>query len=106
MGETRKRWLITSSLLGLSLGGPLGLSAVDPAKSQLDFFENKIRPIFVNHCYKCHSQEATKVKGGLLLDSREGWLKGGDSGPALVPFSPEKSLLIKAVRYTDENLQM
>src|SRR6185295_16358485 len=58
------------------------------------------------HCYKCHSSEAEKVKGALLLDTREGLLKGGETGPAIVPGDAEKSLLIKAVRYTDENLQM
>jgi hypothetical protein len=76
----------------------------DPA--QIEFFESKIRPVLVDHCYECHSQDADKVKGGLLLDTKEGLLKGGDSGPAIVPGDPEKSLLIKAVRYTDEDLQM
>ena len=72
----------------------------------VEMFEKHIRPIFIENCYKCHSAEAEKVKGGLLLDTREGILKGGETGPALVPGNPEKSLLIKAVRYTDENLQM
>src|SRR6266404_5797284 len=71
-----------------------------------EFFETKIRPILVENCYKCHSSEAEKVKGGFLLDTREHLLKGGDTGPAVVPGEPDKSLLIKAVRYTDENLQM
>ncbi|HEY6225934.1 MAG TPA: DUF1549 domain-containing protein, partial [Verrucomicrobiae bacterium] len=78
--------------------------AIEPA--QLEFFEQKIRPLFVDNCYECHSLQSKKVKGGLLLDTRDGLLKGGDSGPAIVPGDPEKSLLIKAVRYTDENLQM
>src|SRR4051812_8412460 len=69
---------------------------------QIEFFEKKIRPIFVERCYKCHSAASEKVKGGLLLDSREGLLKGGDSGPAIVPGDPEKSILIKALRQTDE----
>ena len=69
---------------------------------QIEFFEKKIRPIFVERCYKCHSAASEKVKGGLLLDSREGLLKGGDSGPAIVPGDPEKSILIKAIRQTDE----
>jgi mono/diheme cytochrome c family protein len=80
--------------------------AADPSKAQLDFFEGKIRPVLANNCYKCHSTKAEKVKGGLLLDSREGVLKGGDSGPALVPGNPDTSLLIKAIRYTDPDLQM
>src|SRR6476620_6762654 len=81
-------------------------NAADLSPAQTQFFENKIRPILANNCYKCHSQQAEKVKAGLLLDSREGLLKGGESGPAIVPGDPEKSLLIKAVRYTDPDIQM
>jgi cytochrome c553 len=80
--------------------------AAEPTKAQIDFFENKIRPVLANNCYKCHSTSSEKVKGGLLLDSREALLKGGDTGAAIVPGDPEKSLLIKAVRYTDPDLQM
>jgi hypothetical protein len=80
--------------------------AADLTRAQLDFFENKIRPVLADNCYKCHSTLAEKVKGGLLLDSRDGWLKGGDSGPVIVPGDPNASLLIKAIRYTDTDLQM
>src|SRR5688572_15304673 len=73
---------------------------------QIEFFEKKIRPTLAEHCYKCHSAGAEKIKGGLLLDSREGWVKGGDSGSAISPGKPDESLLIKAVRYTDPDLQM
>ncbi len=62
--------------------------------------------MLAKNCYKCHSSESLKVKGGLLLDTRDGLLKGGDTGPALVPGDPDKSLLIKAVRYADPDLQM
>src|SRR4051812_4162346 len=72
----------------------------------IEFFEKKVRPILVEHCYECHSADAKKVKGGLLLDTRDGTLKGGDNGPAILPGNPDKSLMIKAVRYTDEDLQM
>jgi mono/diheme cytochrome c family protein len=95
-----------------ALSFALGSSAATPAAApqltatQTQFFENKIRPILSQNCYKCHSAEATKVKGGLLLDTRDGVLKGGDSGPVVLPGDPEKSLLIKAVRYTDPDLQM
>ena len=70
------------------------------------FFENKVRPLLVKHCYECHSQEAGKQKGGLLLDRREGWQIGGDAGPSLVPGNAEKSLLMHSLRYLDEDLQM
>jgi len=92
-------WLVSST--GLLAATPASLDAAG-----VEMFEKHIRPIFVENCYKCHSSEAEKVKGGLLLDTREGILKGGETGPAIVPGNPEKSLLIKAVRYTDENLQM
>src|SRR5262245_50142894 len=70
------------------------------------FFERKVRPVLVEHCYGCHSAQAKKQRGGLLLDSREGLRKGGDLGPALVPGRPEQSRLIRAVRYGDEDLRM
>src|SRR6267378_676673 len=82
------------------------LVEVRGADDGVEFFEKKIRPLLVEHCYKCHGAQSEKVKGGLLLDTREGVLKGGDTGAAIVPGDPEKSLLIKAVRYTDPDLQM
>jgi cytochrome c553 len=71
-----------------------------------DFFENKIRPILVTSCYPCHSSSATKLKGGLSVEYHETLLKGGETGPAIIPGDPERSLLIKAVRYGDPDLQM
>jgi hypothetical protein len=92
-------------LLAIVLRNSSG-SAAEPAKAQLDFFENKVRPIFTDNCYKCHNPAKGKVKANLELDWKGGWEKGGDAGPAVVPGDPEKSLLIKAVRYTDPDLQM
>jgi hypothetical protein len=68
-------------------------------------FESKIRPILVEHCYECHSADK-KHKGNLLLDTKDGTLKGGDTGPAIVPGDPSKSLLLKAVKWQDKDLQM
>jgi hypothetical protein len=68
-------------------------------------FESKIRPLLVEHCYECHSAEK-KQKGNLLLDTQEATLKGGDTGPALVPGDPANSLLLRAVKWTDKDLQM
>ena len=76
------------------------------AEDDFTFFETKIRPVLVEHCYKCHSAEAEKIKGGLRLDSKAEVLKGGDSGPAIVPGQPSESLLIKAIGYGDKDLQM
>src|SRR5438045_7619656 len=79
----------------------------EPQTMDFDFFEKKIRPVLVERCYKCHSASAEKVKGGLLLDSREGMLKGGESGkPAVVAGDVGKSRLIEAIRYTNDDLQM
>ena len=100
--------LALNFLLLILLGAMISPSAfaIEPTPAQLDFFESKIRPILADRCYKCHSTFAEKIKGGLLLDSREALLKGGDSGVAIVPGNPEGSLLIKAIRYTDPDLQM
>lgn len=71
--------------------------AADPEK--LAFFESRIRPVLVQHCYKCHSAESKEVRGGLLVDSRQGLLQGGDSGPALVPGDPSAGELLAALRH-------
>ena len=96
------------NLLTIFLGALISSNALaaDLTRAQSDFFENKIRPVLADNCYKCHSTFAEKIKGGLQLDSREALLKGGDTGKAIVPGDPENSLLIKAVRYTDPDLQM
>jgi hypothetical protein len=72
----------------------------------LAFFESKIRPVLAEHCYSCHSAKAKKPKGKLLLDTASGLRKGGESGPAIVPGEPDKSLLIRALRHTDPDLKM
>jgi hypothetical protein len=56
-------------------------ASAQPDAAGIEFFEKKIRPLLIENCYKCHSHESEKVKGGLLLDTREGLLKGGDTGP-------------------------
>jgi mono/diheme cytochrome c family protein len=74
------------------------------AEAHAEFFENKIRPILAHNCFECHGPE--KQKAGLRLDSRAAALAGGDLGPALIEGNPDKSLMIQAVRYTDDHLQM
>ena len=76
--------------------------AADPAGVQ--FFEAKIRPVLIKHCYECHSAESKSLKGGLLVDTAEGLKTGGDSGPSLFPGKPEDSVLLQALRY--ENYEM
>ncbi|MBK7876441.1 MAG: DUF1549 domain-containing protein [Planctomycetes bacterium] len=77
-----------------------------PPASDVEFFEARIRPLFVTHCYECHSTEAGKAKGGLKLDTGAALAAGGDSGAVLVPGDPDASLLVTAVRYGDLSLQM
>jgi hypothetical protein len=77
-------------------------AALSPMEQQ--FFESQVRPLLIKHCYECHSSEAKILKGGLRLDSRGGWMQGGDSGPAIVPGEPDESLLIEAIRY--QSLEM
>jgi hypothetical protein len=94
-----------AAFLLLALGAA---PAADEAQG-VDFFESKIRPVLADKCYGCHSVEAEgrkKLKGALYLDSKEGTLKGGDEGPAVVPGDLDKSLLIKAIRYHDDDLAM
>ena len=77
-----------------------------PTAEELAFFEKKIRPVLVDKCYKCHSAGAEKIKGSLVLDTREGIRKGGDTGHAVVPGDVKASLLIKAIGYEDSDLAM
>ena len=77
---------------------------VKDSQESLAFFESKIRPVLVEQCYSCHSQEAAtkgKLKGGLYLDSKEGLQRGGDTGPALSSEHTEESLILKALRYEE-----
>ena len=93
-----------------ALGLFAGILAFGPPTSHATegfaFFESKVRPILVNNCYECHSEASGKHKGGLFLDRRAGWQSGGDSGPAILPGDTDQSLLLRAVHYRNENLQM
>jgi hypothetical protein len=80
-----------------------------PAPQAIEFFEKKIRPVLTEHCHACHSADAEKnkkLKGGLQLDTRDGVLKGGDSGPAIVPGKAADSLLVKTLHYAAGEVQM
>jgi hypothetical protein len=87
--------------LGLFL---LTLLRQDP--EGVDFFERTIRPLFAERCYGCHSARAPKLKGGLRLDTPEGLRQGGTSGAVFAAGDPDRSLLVRAVRYQDEELRM
>ena len=90
---------LQSLLLLLTVLLPVRVFGQDSA----DFFDRRVRPLLVNRCYACHT---TAESGGLRLDSREGLLKGGKSGPAIVPGKPDESLLIKATTYKHDRLKM
>lgn len=95
---------VVASSLASAVFAVAAPAKIDP--EQLAFFEKKIRPVFAEHCYKCHSTQAEKLKGGLYVDSKEGLLKGGTSGPAIVPGKPEKSLLVKDLKSTNPDEMM
>src|SRR5439155_21910157 len=79
-------------------------TAAELSKEHVEFFEKRIRPVLVEHCYECHSAQSEKLKGKLLLDNRESARKGGETGPAVVPGDADASLLVQALRY--ENFEM
>ncbi len=95
-----KSWLLATFALLLAFP----THAATPPPAQLEFFEKNIRPVLAAECYECHA--STKKKGGLVLDTRDGLLQGGESGPAIVPGQPESSLLIQALRHTHPTLKM
>ncbi len=78
--------------------------ADDAINKSIELFEKQVRPTLIEQCIRCHGSE--KQQGGLRLDTREGWSKGGDSGPPIVPGEPDKSLLLSAIRYENPDLEM
>ena len=101
-----RRFLILIAILLESnlFGGPLASDghAESTARQELQFFEQHVRPLLATHCFECHGSK--KQFSELRVDSRDGLLRGGENGPALVPGKPEESLLIEAVRR--ESLEM
>lgn len=92
-------------LAGLLIAIRSAVSTVAAEAEHLEFFENRVRPILAEHCYPCHSASAGKTKGGLRLDVKAGWEKGGANGPALIPGKPSESLLLQAIRGTAPDLE-
>ncbi|SIO61595.1 Planctomycete cytochrome C [Singulisphaera sp. GP187] len=106
-GESLGRIVAVSiALLAVAAGSPGSVAAAAPGQDGNTFFEKNIRPILVERCYECHSKQSKKIRGGLSLDLKDGWVKGGDLGPSIEPGKPDTSLLIQAVRYDDEDLKM
>src|SRR2546430_5359541 len=101
MGLGIMLWVASTLQGGEATGGGLKFS-----REEVEFYQKQVQPILEENCYNCHSHQADKIKGGFVLDSREGLLKGGDDGAVIVLGEPEKSVLIKAVRHEDEDLKM
>ncbi|MBK8038534.1 MAG: PSD1 domain-containing protein [Verrucomicrobiaceae bacterium] len=101
--------------LSISLIALTRLPAADTAENahagiapdQLAFFEKNIRPVLVEHCYKCHSSESEKVKGGLTLDTKQATLLGGESGhPGITPGSISESTVYQAMTWKNDDMEM
>ncbi len=99
--------LVAAACAQLSFAPSLALSG-EPAAfapDKVEYYEQQVKPILVTSCLKCHGAEE-KIKGGLRLTSRQGLIEGGDTGPAVTLDHPDKSLILKAIGYKDEDLQM
>lgn len=101
--------IMTKSLLLACCFGTFSLLAIDVraedeqklTPESIQFFESKIRPVLVEHCYRCHSVDGQGVRGGLAVDHRDALLAGGESGPAIVPGNLQESMLWNAINYQD-----
>src|SRR5688572_2827394 len=92
--------------IGGTVRADVSSPTVPASAEDVAFFETKVRPVLADHCYRCHSGKSEKLKGGLLLDTREAVLKGGETGPSVVPGKPEQSRLVEAIGYLNVDLQM
>jgi hypothetical protein len=97
--------LISSPFFAVAIAAVHAPLHAEPTAAHLEFYEKKIRPILVNHCYSCHSAD-TKPAGGLRVDDHQGLLIGGDSGPATVPGDPQSSLLLQRLVHANDNRRM
>jgi hypothetical protein len=95
------RSLVSVALMAVAVGAGMSSRCIaqDLSQQQIEYFEKRIRPLLVRHCYECHSGASNEVKGSLRLDSRDAARTGGESGPAVVPGRPDDSLLLAAVRH-------
>ena len=96
--------LLVTAQATLGAPPPGATADIPPGRAAVEFFETSIRPVLVESCQKCHGPG--KQSSGLRVDSREAMLKGGDTGPAVVPGKPAESLLVQAVEQTHEDLKM
>ena len=97
---TRQLQLIALAVFAVPMTA-VSSAAADKALTpqQVEFFEKRVRPLLISRCFQCHSGKSKVLKGGLRLDSHQAVLKGGDTGTAVVPGEPDKSLLVRSIRY-------
>lgn len=105
----------TTGLQWVAVGLAICLAAVTSGNEQevagtsagdIEFFEKRVRPILVARCYECHASTSQKLRGGLFVDSREGLMQGGDTGPAVAPGKPDQSLFVEAIGYNSQQIEM
>lgn len=108
-----KSSILIWSILFVAIGAvdTIAQTSTEPLDAKVDaagraFFENHIRPVLAEHCYKCHSTKSIRVRAELRLDSRQGVMKGGEGGVVVVPGHPDQSRLIEAIRWTNPDFQM
>ena len=104
MSGLTQRIVVAAAVLTAPFCFAAPAAPIVPTAEDIAFFEKRIRPLLAEHCFDCHSGK--KQKGGLRLDWRDGWAKGGASGPAIIPGKPDDSLLIKGVRHWDKDFKM
>ncbi len=101
------RLIACTTFIGIGFANHSRLLAGDGADAKaIAYFETHIRPLLASRCYSCHSARLGNDEGSLVLDTRDGWMRGGDQGPTIVPGDADASLLIRAVRYSDPDMQM
>ena len=93
-------------IINIGFAAAVAGDAVPPAYEPARFFNTQILPILERHCFECHSEAEEQDDGGLVLDSRGGWVRGGDHGPAVVAQNLQKSPLIRSIRSTDPGTRM
>ncbi|MCA9050925.1 MAG: hypothetical protein KDA89_19445, partial [Planctomycetaceae bacterium] len=103
-GRFRMAVFVVPAVVAFSFGA-VSLAAEEPSPETVEFFERRVRPLLVEHCYQCHSEQAKTVHGGLRLDSADSLTRGGDSGPVVTPSEPMQSLLTETLRY-DGDIRM
>jgi hypothetical protein len=104
MSQVRGAALVVFTTYFVVVTAPASGQATDSQAKE--YFEAKVRPLLIEHCYECHAAGSKKLRANLRLDSKPGWEKGGDSGPVIVPGDPENSLFVQALKYDDPNLKM